>query len=728
MKKRLKRAAAFCLAGFLAFGAFSGMSFQTQAESKNLIANPDFAEADVSAWQAGAGEATITCETAEEPIYGDVVTYGRISGRTSAYDCFAQDITDVVRDGKEYEFSFYAMLSEDYEGAPADQRVLDFAPYVTVDGQTAYLGSYSPEIQGTSSQTLEPGKWTRYEGTFTLNNGKAPEQVVIRLLEQGTNYGQGDCVKGEYYVTGVSLKEIEKEPVEIEDIPALRDVITGEMGEDFIVGTSIDTGDINDEYCMALVTKHFNAVTLGNALKPDALFGYSNNNVPGTEEVVFNGEKMVVPVLNYSRAEKLLNVILEWNEENPDKQIRVRGHVLVWHAQTPEWFFHEDYDASKDYVGTEEMNKRLEWYIATVLEHFTGEDSPYHGMFYGWDVVNEAVSDSGKKYRTDAENANELLSQATHGSNSSWWHVYQSNEYIINAFRFANKYAPADLELYYNDYNEFNMPKKNGIIQLINDVKAAEGTRIDGFGMQGHYGLNSPDANLLTGYIIEYAKAAGSVQITEWDVSSSTSYDGTDKTKADEYRRQALYYMRIYNNAVKLAMQDGYKVTGLTWWGVVDKYSWLQSSSNVGGGSNGKRKQCPLLFDDDYKAKPAYWAFVDPTKLSNKNNPTPEPTEEPVATEAPKPTEEPEVTEAPVVTEAPQATEAPEVQETDAEPVLTTSSTIIGAAITAVVALLAVVGGILLSKKKKGAKDEDLKTEEPVETKETEAQETKTEE
>ena len=172
--------------------------------------------------------------------------------------------------------------------------------------------------------------------------------------------------------------------------------------------------------------------------------------------------------------------------------------------------------------------------------------------------------------------------------------------------------------------------------------------------------------------------------------------------------------MRIYNNAVKLAMQDGYKVTGLTWWGVVDKYSWLQSSSNVGGGSNGKRKQCPLLFDDDYKAKPAYWAFVDPTKLSAKNNPTPEPTEEPKATEAPKPTEEPKVTEAPKATEAPEVTQAPEVQETDAEPLLASKNAMIGMAVTAGVAVLALVGGILLSKKKKGSVAEEVKSEEPI--------------
>ena len=716
MKKRLKRGAALCLAALLFLSAFSGFSLKTQAKGENLIANPDFASDEVSVWQAGAGEATIYTEVMDEPIYDDVVTCGKISGRTSSYDCFAQDITAVVQDGKKYEFSFYAMLSQDYEGAPADQRVLDFAPYVTVDGQTAYLGSYSAEIQGTSSQTLEPGKWTKYDGTFELNYGKQPEQVVIRLLEQGTNYGQGDCVKGEYYVTGVSLREVQKKQVEIEDIPPLRDVITGETDQDFIVGAAIEGGDINDEYCLALVTRHFNAVTFGNSLKPDALFGYSNDRCPGTEEVEFNGETMTVPKVDYSRAEKLLKVIKEWNEENPDRTIRVRGHVLVWHAQTPEWFFHEDYDKNKDYVSKDEMNKRLEWYIATILGHFTGEDSPYKDMFYGWDVVNEAVSDSGK-YRTDAENPSEPLSRSTHGSNSSWWHVYQSQEYIINAFKYANKYAPADLELYYNDYNEFNMTKKNAIIKLIKDVKEAEGTRLDGFGMQGHYGLNSPDANKLSGYITEYANAAGKVQITELDVSASAGYDGTDATKDEEYKKQALYYMRIYN-AVKAARESGHEVTGITLWGVVDKYSWLQSSSNVGGGTDGKRKQCPLLFDDDYKAKPAYWAFVDPSVLGVKTNFTSEPTEKPKETEAPKPTatpqptEEPKVTAEPVTTQKPEMTEAPQIQQTDSEPVKISSDVIIGAAVTAGLVVLALLGGVLLSKKKKDSESEEKKSEE----------------
>ena len=236
-----------------------------------------------------------------------------------------------------------------------------------------------------------------------------------------------------------------------------------------------------DEALWELVTKHFNAVTFGNELKLDAMIGGAKGE---TEHITFNGKDLEVPVLKLDekQATKMLDKILEWNTANPDKKLKVRGHVLVWHSQPPEWFFREDYDASADYVSTSVMNKRLEWYIKSVLEHFTGEDSKYNGLFYGWDVVNEAISDGPSVYRTDNEN----------GSNSSWWHIYQSEEFIISAFRYANKYAPADLELYYNDYNECGALKRGKILQLIEAVKSAEGTRIDGMGMQGHYNMFNP--------------------------------------------------------------------------------------------------------------------------------------------------------------------------------------------------------------------------------------------
>ena len=84
------------------------------------------------------------------------------------------------------------------------------------------------------------------------------------------------------------------------------------------------------------------------------------------------------------------------------------------------------------------MNKRLEIYIREVAKHFTAEDSKYKDLFYGWDVVNEAVSDGTGTYRNASER-------------SEWWGVYGSQEFITNAFVYANRYMPADIALFYND-------------------------------------------------------------------------------------------------------------------------------------------------------------------------------------------------------------------------------------------------------------------------------------
>jgi len=363
------------------------------------------------------------------------------------------------------------------------------------------------------------------------------------------------------------------------------------------------------------MTTHFNAVTLGNELKPDAIFGYSNSKCPGLEETEVDGIVMEVPKMDFSRAERILDKIYDWNQENPEKQLKVRGHVLVWHSQTPEWFFHEDYDKTKPYVTPEVMNLRLEWYIRSVLLHFTGKDSKYKDMFYGWDVLNEAVSDGAGTYRSEKENASESLNNDTHGSNSSWWAVYQSEEYIINAFTYANKYAPESLELYYNDYNECNLVKRNGILKLLQAVKdkegaPGEGTRISGMGMQGHYDMTSPSSSDIEYSIKEYSKVVGKVQITELDLRASDSYTGTEESKLEEYEAQRKRYNMI-SYGIKSAVNTG-EVTfdGITFWGTVDQYSWLQSRSNVGGGNTTGLACCPLLFDENYQPKPCFYVFV----------------------------------------------------------------------------------------------------------------------
>ena len=592
----------------------------------NIIKDGDFASNEAAAsWNASVGNSKITVEEEENEI-GDsgLKTYGVINrdpATATSGDCFSQDITDAVELGEEYQYSFLAKLSDVYKDAPEEQRNVDFAPFYVSGGEATYLGSYSTGVlSGEITKTLTAGEWTKFSGTF--NVPKTADQIVIRIIEQGTNYGQGDCVKGAYCVTGVSMKKITRPKPEIEkDIPEWKTSVTESLGNDSIAGTAIMLSEISDDTLMELVEKHFNAVTFGNELKPDALFNYQidGNSVP-TKTITFEGEELQVPIVNdagdsldFSRADAMADKILEWNNAHPDQKIRIRGHVLVWHSQTQEWFFHENYDITKPYVNKETMNRRLEWFISSVFDHYFGEaaNGKYDGLFYGWDVVNEAVI--GNTYRTDKVSAAESLSEIRHGNNSSWWHVYESNEFIINAFKYANKYAPANVELYYNDFGETDNTKCEGIVKLINDVKSAEGTRLDAFGMQAHYNVDGFSAAQFKSVAKKYAQAAGKVQLTELDFKASSTYDGTAATKESEYTKMAYCHKNLYE-AIKALKEEGANVSGITVWGVIEPNSWLHSQSNLGGGASGSA-QCPLLFDGNYKAKPAYWAYVDATKL-----------------------------------------------------------------------------------------------------------------
>ena len=592
----------------------------------NIIKDGDFASNEAAAsWNASVGNSKITVEEEENEI-GDsgLKTYGVINrdpATATSGDCFSQDITDAVELGEEYQYSFWAKLSDVYKDAPEEQRNVDFAPFYVSGGEATYLGSYSTGVlSGEITKTLTAGEWTKFSGTF--NVPKTADQIVIRIIEQGTNYGQGDCVKGAYCVTGVSMKKITRPKPEIEkDIPEWKTSVTESLGNDSIAGTAIMLSEISDDTLMELVEKHFNAVTFGNELKPDALFNYQidGNSVP-TKTITFEGEELQVPIVNdagdsldFSRADAMADKILAWNNAHPDQKIRIRGHVLVWHSQTQEWFFHENYDITKPYVNKETMNRRLEWFISSVFDHYFGEaaNGKYDGLFYGWDVVNEAVI--GNTYRTDKVSAAESLSEIRHGNNSSWWHVYESNEFIINAFKYANKYAPANVELYYNDFGETDNTKCEGIVKLIKDVKSAEGTRLDAFGMQAHYNVDGFSAAQFKSVAKKYAQAAGKVQLTELDFKASSTYDGTAATKESEYTKMAYCHKNLYE-AIKALKAEGTNVSGLTVWGVIEPNSWLHSQSDLGGGASGSA-QCPLLFDGNYKAKPAYWAYVDATKL-----------------------------------------------------------------------------------------------------------------
>lgn len=615
--------ASFCLTSVVVTLKEGSGSQITHGE--NIIDNGDFSNQDFSSWSASKGDATITAEPVENGADIGVTTCGAITRSqdpSKSYECFAQDITEKVSEGEEYEFSFWAKLSDDYNKELKDsQKTVQFQPYYeNGDGKQEY--DTTGLISGTSAQILEAGKWTKFEGTYKIPSGA--KKVVIRILEQGDWQEPGSCIMGKYYVANVSMKKITKPKPEIEEnIPDWKASVTESLGNGSIAGTAIMSSEISDDTLMALVKKHFNAVTFGNELKPDALFNYQIGQSVDSTTITFQGKELKVPVVNdkqenldFSRADAMLDKILEWNNANPNNKIRVRGHVLVWHSQTPEWFFHEDYDVAKPYADKETMNRRLEWFIFSVFDHYFGKaaNGKYDGLFYGWDVVNEAVN--GNTYRDDkviSDASDTSTSDTRHGSNSMWWRVYKSNEFIINAFKYANKYAPNDVELYYNDFGETDNTKCEGIVKLINDVKSADGTRLDAFGMQAHYNVDGFSAAQFKSVAKKYAAAAGKVQLTELDFKASSTYDGTAATRESEYTKMAYCHKNLYE-AIKALKEEGANVSGITVWGVIEPNSWLHSQSNLGGGASGSA-QCPLLFDGNYKAKPAYWAYVDATKL-----------------------------------------------------------------------------------------------------------------
>ncbi|MCR5657348.1 MAG: endo-1,4-beta-xylanase, partial [Butyrivibrio sp.] len=431
---------------------------------------------------------------------------------------------------------------------------------------------------GSMSYTWYPSSNIEPVKEFTMmamNNQDYPFEVNVEKIE--------------FVVDTTPASERPQKGVEY-DIVDLRDAVEALMGEDFIIGTAISYKEFADSMEMELVTKHFNGCTLGNELKPDSMLK-SNKDI---EKVELNGEEVDFPKLDFSTPEKYLDFFVDWNNKHPEKKIRIRGHVLVWHSQTPEFFFHEDYDENKPCVTPEVMNKRLEIYIRSVAEHFTAEGSKYRDLFYGWDVVNEAVSDGSGTYRTDSER-------------SSWWKVYKSPEFIQNAFVYANRYMPSDIALFYNDYNETVSTKVEGICQLIKDVKATPGARIDGMGMQAHYGIanNNPSAELIKKAALRYAELVDQIQITELDFKGSSG-------PTDE--QLAVRYKTVYDTLRRLK-EEGVNVTGMTIWGVIDKDSWLQDQNDNGGGSDGSSRQYPLLFNDYYKAKNAFWTLVDAGEL-----------------------------------------------------------------------------------------------------------------
>ncbi len=541
------------------------------ASGTNILDNASF-KTDTEGWFA------TTADTAKLEFINDGKGHDEDSGyvkvteRSDTWNSLAQTIKDKVKNKTKYNFSCWVKLGEEYTAESTVKAGLTIQSTGDNGGEPVYDG------WGISGNTVTASKdeWRQISGSFTANWTGDLTDLQFKVADE--------TCKNSFYVDDLSVTENAVDLSIEKDIPSLKDYfVSKSTNYDFKVGGALTADILTNDNKMQLVQKHYNSVTAGNEMKPDYIIKGINDD--GSLK------------LDFTIPDTTLDAFWKYNQGKAEKdQIYIRGHVLCWHSQTPEVFFK---DKAGKLLTKEDMNKRLEEYIKAVAEHV---QTKYPGLVYCWDVVNEAVVPE------DGEVGG--IRKVNNGVETYYHQIYgSSNEYIINAFKYANKYVDSSVKLFYNDYGETDKTKMECICNLVDAIKDAEGTRIDGVGMQAHYSMEAPSANELYTAITTYAKHVNEVQITELDMLASKSYDGSVAQKETEETKQAYRYKEIIDTILK-AKDDGANVTALVFWGVADDDSWLISPEFSQG-----RNNMPLLFDENLKAKPAYWGIVNPGKL-----------------------------------------------------------------------------------------------------------------
>ncbi|GFH93633.1 endo-1,4-beta-xylanase Y [Lachnospiraceae bacterium] len=331
-------------------------------------------------------------------------------------------------------------------------------------------------------------------------------------------------------------------------------------------GTCINLSQLRDANTLSHVKTHYNSITLENEMKPDAMLGYSPKLI--TKEAAVNAGYYVpssctetyLPAINFDTLDEVLRICYE-------NGLSVRAHTLVWHSQTPDWFFRVGYSKDYGYVSAAQMDIRMEYYIKSIMNHVY--TSKYGRIVYAWDVVNEYL----------------------HAENSGWQAIYgnvtTSPAFVKRAFQYAydciNYFGLTDsVSLLYNDYNTYM--EVDDVIKMIRYINS-DRKICNGVGMQSHLGTNFPSVEYYTTALQSFVNAGFEVQITELDV--------VNKGDAD----QANYMYDLMSNILKVKKNGG-NITGITFWGISDDVTWIKG-------------QKPLLFSTLGVAKNAYYRVMD---------------------------------------------------------------------------------------------------------------------
>lgn len=333
--------------------------------------------------------------------------------------------------------------------------------------------------------------------------------------------------------------------------------------DDFYIGAALNYRQAmgQDPKAEALIAQHFSTISPENLLKWESVHPQPDKfNFKPADAYVALGKK--------------------------HKQFII-GHALVWHQQTPGWVFESELGKP---ASKEVLLKRVEDHIMAVAGRYKGEIN-------GWDVVNEALNDDGTLRK-------------------SKWLQITGEEYLAKAFETARNADPK-AELYYNDYNLWKPAKADGAVKLVKSLQA-KGLKVDGIGMQGHYGLESPSIQQIETSLLKFA-ALGKVMVTELDIDvlpNPSNRQGADIDATFEFDQKYNLYTTGLPDEVQQKLNKRYaeifalfhkhrdKISRVTFWGVTDQDSWLNNWPIRG------RTSYPLIFDRQYQPKPALQAII----------------------------------------------------------------------------------------------------------------------
>lgn len=325
----------------------------------------------------------------------------------------------------------------------------------------------------------------------------------------------------------------------------------------FRMGAAISCWNLQNEKHMELLKEQYNSFTCENDMK--VMYFLDEENVKQPEKY------QLVPAVKFDVARPYL----EFAKKN---QLAMRGHTLVWHNQTPKWFFYENYDVEGKLAEREVMLSRLENYIRQVL---TFVQTEYPGVIYAWDVVNEAVDEGDFR--------------------KSLWLETVGKDFVMKAFEFARKYADPSVALFYNDYETAQEWKRDFIIKEILKPLIEKGL-VDGMGMQSHLLMDHPDLEEYKTALYMYGALGLQVQITELDMHNADPSEESMHALAERYGE----FFKIYLEAKKSGNAN---ITCVTFWNLLDENSWL----------SGFRRETsyPLLFRGNCECKEAYYKVIE---------------------------------------------------------------------------------------------------------------------